>query len=83
MEESLLVLPGMDEFEDTLMTTLPYDWQQIAHAASGDYGFVVDVESGLLRCEDFAGLHEYEQGGEYDERLSAIEDDDWELISDD
>ena len=72
--DSPLILPGTDEFEDTLATTLPLGWQQVAYDSGGEYGFVVDVETGLLRCENFLGLREYEHGGEYDERLTQIDE---------
>lgn len=74
--ESLLILPGSEEFEDTLAMSLPIGWQHTANANSGDYGFVVDSQTGLLRIENSAGVREYVNGGEYDERLELIEDDD-------
>lgn len=73
MSDSPLLLPGDEEFEDTLATTLPLDWQQMAYVYGGNYGFVADSETGLLRTECFAGLQEYELGGEYEERLLTIE----------
>lgn len=69
----LLLLPGDPEYEDTLATTLPFDWQEVATYHGGDYGFVVDSETGLLRVEDSVGITEYVEGGEYDERLAQID----------
>ncbi len=75
MEDSLLILPGDPEFDSTLALSLPPDWQFLAARQGGDYGFVVDSQSGLLRVEDSTGIREYVNGGEYDDRLAAIEDD--------
>lgn len=79
----MIILPGDSEFDETLATTLPLNWQAIAEQYGGDYGFVVDSQSGLLRVENSRGIREYVDGGEYDERLALIEDDwddedDWE-----
>lgn len=71
----MIILPSDSEFDETLCTTLPLNWQAIASQYSGDYGFVVDSESGLLRVENSRGIREYVEGGEYDERLALIEDD--------
>lgn len=68
----LLFLPGDPEYEDTLATTLPFGWQEVAAYHGGDYGFVVDSETGLLRVEDSAGIRDYVEGGEYGERLGQI-----------
>lgn len=72
----MLILPGEPEFDETLATTLPPDWQFLAGANGDDYGFVVDADSGLIRVENSAGIREYLRGGEYDERLAQIDDDD-------
>lgn len=70
----LLLLPGDPDYEDTLATTLPFDWQEVAAYHGGDYGFVVDAETGLLRIENSASIQEYVEGGEYDERLAQIDE---------
>ena len=75
---SPLILPGEWEFEETLASVLPFGWQDLAHRLGGDYGFVVDSESGLLRVESGKGVREYLEGGEYDERLEAIELDEFD-----
>ena len=72
----MLILPGDPEFDETLSTTLPPDWQFLAGTNGDDYGFVVDADSGLIRVENSDGIREYVWGGEYDERLAQIEDDD-------
>ena len=72
----MIILPGDSEFDETLATTLPFDWQAIASQYGDDYGFVVDSESGLIRVENSRGIREYVEGGEYDERLALLDDDD-------
>jgi len=42
---------------------------------NGDYGFVADSQTGMLRVENYQGIREYVNGGEYDERLEWIDDD--------
>lgn len=80
---SPLILPGSFEFDEALAMTLPFDWQDYANRNSGDYGFVVDSQTGLLRVTDSKGICEYVEGGEYDERLEAIgEDLEFELEED-
>lgn len=72
-----LILPGSLEFEETLATTLPPGWQDVAYQSSGEYGFVVDPETGMMRIANSRELTEYVEGGEYDERLNSIE---WDWI---
>lgn len=74
MSNPNLILPGDPEFDFTLATVLPTNWQEVAAYNSGDYGFVVDSQTGLLRVENSAGIREYVQGGEYDERLEQIDE---------
>lgn len=71
----MIILPGDPEFDCTLATTLPPDWQFFAGQYGDDYGFVVDSQTGLLRVENSVGMHEYVEGGEYDERLTQTLDD--------
>lgn len=73
--ETSLILPGDPEFDFTLAATLPFNWQETAAEYSGDYGFVVDSQSGLMRVENSQGIREYVHGGEYDARLEFIAED--------
>lgn len=76
-----LILPGDPEYDLTLATALPPDWKTKAAQWSGEYGFVVDIETGMLRVVDSKQLQEYAFGGEYDERLEQIGE--WEDCFDD
>lgn len=69
-----LILPGDPEYDFTLSTVIPPDWQISADQWNGDYGFVVDSETGLMRVEDSKGITEYLHSGEYDERLDQIDE---------
>lgn len=69
-----LILPGDPEYDFTLSTVVSPDWQILADQWNGDYGFVVDPETGLMRVEDSKGITEYLYGGEYDERLEQIDE---------
>ncbi|WNZ24848.1 hypothetical protein HJG54_19675 [Leptolyngbya sp. NK1-12] len=69
----MLILPGDPEFETTLATALPPDWIAVAERMGQQCCFVADRDSGLLRPATDAELTEYLYGGEYDERLEAIE----------
>ena len=75
MSNSLLILPGSLEYEETLGRSLPPDWQQRAFKAYGAFTFVADSETGLLRVADPDETDEYVYGGEYEERLLAIEEE--------
>lgn len=72
--EPQIILPGSEEFDETLALALPTGWYEFACRHSGNYGFVVDSESGLVRVESLTGVREYVEGGEYDERLKQVED---------
>lgn len=76
----MIILPGADEFDETLAMTLPPNWQQMAEKLGGDYGFVADSQTGMLRIENSLGIREYVNGGEYDERLLSIDDNDELLL---
>lgn len=78
MKYSSLILPGDPEYDETLACVLPPGWQAAAGQWGGDYGFVVDSQTGMLRVENSAGIREYVSGGEYDERLEQIDDFDLE-----
>lgn len=66
---SPLILPGSPEFEATLGMSLPPGWQQEADRLSGEFAFVADAASGLLRPCSAEELEDYLWGGEYEERL--------------
>lgn len=68
---SLLILPGNPLFDLTLLTPRP-DWKDIAAKDGDTYAFVVDANTGLTRPATSNELEEYLYGGEYDERLSQI-----------
>lgn len=68
---STLILPGSLEFESTL-GRLPPGWQSQAHHTGDSFGFVADVETGLLRFATGGEMREYVLGGEYEERLDAM-----------
>jgi hypothetical protein len=69
----MLILPGTDLFDLTLATIPPeWEWRDRGDQVS----FVADVDSGLLRPVTPRDLEEYVLGGEYDQRLADIEDDD-------
>ena len=69
----MLILPGTDLF-DLALATIPPEW---AWRDMGDnVSFVADADSGLLRPVTPRDLEEYVLGGEYDQRLADIEDDD-------
>ncbi|MCU0525163.1 MAG: hypothetical protein MUF72_10090 [Elainella sp. Prado103] len=74
MKKSNLILPGDPEFNLALATPPP-NWQQEAARWGGEFAFIVRAESGLLEPCSFAELDEYLEGGEYDERLATIDDD--------
>ncbi|MBD1899263.1 hypothetical protein NDI44_08665 [Trichocoleus sp. DQ-A3] len=74
MEESILIYPGDPEFEGILGTVLPLDWRKTAWQFCGDFNFIVDSQSGLMRVANFEETREYLEGGEYDERLNNIGD---------
>lgn len=74
MQSPYLILPGDPEYDDTLAAVLPPDWQTAAGRWGGDYGFVVDSQTGMLRVENSQGIREYVEGGEYDERLDQLDD---------
>jgi hypothetical protein len=70
----MLILPGDPGFEETLLRPPP-NWRQ-AIAGSDRYAFVVRAGSGLVEPVADRDLLEYLEGGEYDDRLDAIGDDD-------
>jgi hypothetical protein len=80
----MLILPGDPEFDFTLATALPPSWLAVAERIGQQCSFVADRDSGLLRPATDAELTDYLYGGEYDERLEAldqIEDAEHELVT--
>lgn len=74
--ESGIILPGHPFFEQYLYCTLPPDWKNFAYH-NPDFAFIVSPGgNGLLKAVTNDELEEYLEGGEYDERLSEMEDDD-------
>lgn len=71
----MLLLPGDPEFDQTLGVSLPPGWEQERDRNSGEYAFVADAETGILRPCSAQELEEYLEGGEYEARLRAMGDD--------
>jgi hypothetical protein len=69
-----LILPGDPLFAETLLTPRP-DWREIAAKDGDTYAFIAEPGSGLMRPAGSADLEEYLYGGEYDERLEEIEEE--------
>ncbi len=76
----LILLPGDEEFNLILGTSVPPNWQQIAAKDPDSYAFVADANSGLMRAVTDVELEEYLYGGEYSERLQSIGEfvDEWD-----
>jgi hypothetical protein len=72
---SSLILPGHPLFDETLGEAIPPNWREVAARERG-ICFVFCSESGLMRPATAAEITEYLEGGEYDERLAQIEEDD-------
>lgn len=72
VEHRNIILPGDPGFDETLGTALPPGWED--HACT----FVVDSQSGIMRPATPDELDDYLYGGEYQERLEAI-DNDWDM----
>lgn len=73
-----LILPGDPEFDETLGTSLPPGWEEVANKINQACTFVVDSRSGIMRPATPDELDDYLCGGEYQERLEAIGDD-WDM----
>ncbi len=71
-----LILPGTPEFDFTLGTCVPPDWKEEAFSLFGEYTFLADSETGLLRVASFKDTDEYLYGGEYEQRLNQLGDND-------
>ena len=77
----MLILPGHPLFSLTLETARRPDWKQIADRDGDTFCFLADPETGMMRPAGWQETQEYLQGGEYDERLDAIEAEDVDPIS--
>ena len=66
-----LILPGDPLFDQTLQSTLPF-------GSSLGSNYVVRADSGILEAVDARQLAEYVYGGEYDQLLELIGDDELE-----
>lgn len=74
--KSNLVLPGDPEFDQTLGSTLPPDWQSVANSSS-EFCFVAKAGmGGVLTAVPWWEAQDYLEGGEYDERLEEFDEDD-------
>jgi hypothetical protein len=71
-----IILPGTPEFDWTLGRNLPPNWQQVAGQHHGAFHFVARAGSGLLEPVGIDEFEEYLEGGEYDERLAEMGDED-------
>uniref|UniRef100_A0A832H5L3 Uncharacterized protein n=1 Tax=Oscillatoriales cyanobacterium SpSt-402 TaxID=2282168 RepID=A0A832H5L3_9CYAN len=77
----MILLPGDPGFEETL-SILPFGWCSVANATNGEFAFVARAgNGGLLEAVPWDEVEEYVEGGEWDERLQEIgEDDDEECL---
>ncbi|NJO76156.1 MAG: hypothetical protein HC833_21830 [Leptolyngbyaceae cyanobacterium RM1_406_9] len=73
-----IILPGDPEFDLTLGLNLPPNWGQVAHQTWGQTACIARAESGLLEAVSGEELIEYLEGGEYDQRLAEIDEDEFE-----
>lgn len=71
----MIILPGSPEFEHTLATARPPDYNEVAASALDNIALVADAESGLLRAVRYEDqLWDYLLGGEYEVRASQLEE---------
>jgi hypothetical protein len=73
--EPLIMVPGDPGFQEILGMALPPGWRGERDRHSGDFAFIADHETGLLRPCSFEELDEYIEGGEYEARLEALGDE--------
>lgn len=71
----MLILPGDPLFDLTLSTAFPPDWRAVADRLGDAPIFIASAGSGVLRPATPEERAEYLYGGEYDERLEEIGDD--------
>lgn len=72
---SNLIYPGDPEFDEWLSIP-PQSWREVADRNSGNFCFVARSGSGILEAVSGAEATEYLYGGEYDERLEDMGEDD-------
>lgn len=72
---SRLILPGDEEYDLTIGSIMPFDWREYAYKNFGEIAFISDSQSGLLRPANKKETDEYLHGGEYQERMLAIGDE--------
>lgn len=70
-----LILPGDPEFDFCLGAILPPNWKQAPTVESGGHAFVARAGSGILQPVTEQELDDYLYGGEYEERLQELGDD--------
>ena len=68
----MIILPGDPLFEITLSTAIPPNWKETAEKGNDFHAFVVEPGSNLLRPVTWKEMEDYIYGGEYDERLEEI-----------
>jgi hypothetical protein len=73
--EPLILLPGDPGFQEILGMALPPGWRGERDRLHGEYAFVADAQTGMLRTASEAELLEYIEGGEYEQRLEALGDE--------
>jgi hypothetical protein len=71
-----IILPGHPFFDEYLYCTLPPGWRNFAYH-NPDFAFVARPGDGLLQAVTEIELEDYLEGGEYDERMSELEDEDY------
>lgn len=69
-----LILPGMPDFDETIAHIMPFDWRNIADKYN-DFQFIARSGSGLLEAVSNNQATEYLYGGEYDQRLQELENE--------
>ena len=70
-----LIYPG-DEVFDYYLGILPPVCDQLAHQYSGQIAYVAEAGSGILKPANTKEMEEYLYGGEYEERLQEIGEED-------
>jgi hypothetical protein len=71
----MIILPGTPEFDYTLGLNLPPNWKASAAQNSGSFHFVARSGTGILELVNDIELEEYLEGGEYEERLVEMGDE--------
>lgn len=77
-----LVFPGDPEFDLILGVIPPPDVNQIEYKNNQVF-YVARADTGILEAVDYKEFEDYANGGEYDERLTQIGDDESDGQSDD